>query len=109
MTARLALLPLALLGGLISSAAAAHDVWANGDIVPGWVKAACCGPDDAHHLRPEQVHRVSDDYYEVDGYRYRIPARNALPSQDGDYWIFYRDNGGAGQSDVYCFFVPMGF
>ncbi len=45
----------------------------------------------------------------VDGYRYRIPARNALPSQDGDYWIFYRDNGVGGQSDVYCFFVPMGF
>jgi hypothetical protein len=109
MTASFAFFSLTLLGGFMSSAASAHDVWANGDIVPVWVKAACCGPDDAHHLRPDQVHRVSDDYYEVDGYRYRIPARNALPSQDGDYWIFYRDNGVGGQSDVYCFFVPMGF
>ena len=77
--------------------------------VPRWVKAACCGPDDAHHLRPDQVHRVSDDYYMVDGYRYRIPARDALPSQDGDYWIFYRDGEGGNQSIVYCFFVPMNF
>ncbi|MGO9423440.1 hypothetical protein [Roseiarcus sp.] len=106
---RLAFVTLALLGGLAVRPAAAHDVWANGVIVPGWVKSACCGPDDAHHLRPEQVHRVSDDYYTVDGYRYRIPARAALPSQDGDYWIFYRDDGSGGQSTVYCFFVPMGF
>ena len=40
---------------------------------------------------------------------YRIPARDALPSQDGDYWIFYRDGQGGSQSIVYCFFVPMNF
>jgi hypothetical protein len=46
----------------------------------------------------------------VDGYPNRIPARAAQPSQDGDYWIFYRDDGGGGaRSIVYCFFVPMGF
>ena len=106
---RLAYVTLALLGGLARGPAAAHDLWADGEIVPGWVKAACCGPDDAHHLRPDQVHRVSDDFYMVDGYRYRIPARVALPSQDGDYWIFYRDDGSGAQSSVYCFFVPMGF
>ena len=106
---RLAFVALAVIGALAGRSAAAHDVWANGDIVPGWVKSACCGPDDAHHLRPEQVHRVSDDFYMVDGYRYRIPAREALPSQDGDYWIFYRDEGAGVQSTVYCFFVPMGF
>jgi hypothetical protein len=89
-------------------AAQAHDVWANGRVVPAWVKAACCGPEDVHHLRPDQVHRVSDDYYMVDGYNNRIPARAALPSQDGDYWIFYKDDAG-GQSGVYCFFVPMDF
>lgn len=105
---QLACVALALTGGLAALPAAAHDVWANGDSVPGWVKSACCGPEDAHHLRPEQVHRVSDDFYMVDGYRDRIPARAALPSQDGDYWIFYRDDAGV-QSTVYCFFVPMGF
>ena len=88
---------------------AAHEVWANGEAVPSWVKAACCGPADAHHLRPDQVHRVSGDYYKVDGYRHRIPAKDALPSQDGDYWIFYREGPGDEQSIVYCFFVPMYF
>ena len=53
--------------------------------------------------------RVSDDYYMVDGYYRQIPVKVALPSQDGDYWIFYRDNVSGGQSTVYCFFVPMNF
>ncbi len=108
MTAKAALVSFFLMN-ILASPAAAHDVWASGVIVPPWVKAACCGPSDAHHLSPDQVHRVSDDYYAVDGYRYRIPAKTALPSQDGDYWIFYRDDGDGGQSSVYCFFVPMGF
>ncbi len=89
--------------------ASAHGVWANGTVVPPWVKAACCGPVDAHHLHPDQVHRVSDDYYRADGYRHRIPVRNALPSQDGDYWIFYRDGQGGSASIEYCFFVPIDF
>lgn len=105
------------------SPALAHDEWANGGPVPAWVKASCCGPADAHHLRPDQVHRVSDEYYEVDGYKRKIPAQQALPSQDGEYWIFYREGGEKqcapeapggkcwteDQSGVYCFFVPMEF
>jgi len=90
----------------------AHDTWSNGDKVPGWIKAACCGPADAHHLRPDQVHDMGD-YYKVDGYNAnggKIPHRTALPSQDGDYWIFYRDGDGLStQSGVYCFFIPMAF
>jgi len=111
MTARLAVISFILCCGssLCCGASQAHDLWADGSIVPPWIKAACCGPDDVHHLRPDQVHRISDDYYMVDGYRHRIPAKDALPSQDGDYWIFYRDGRGGNQSMVYCFFVPMNF
>ena len=122
----------------------AHDYWADGKAVPNWVKASCCGPDDVHHLRPDQVHKVSGDeakklrpnyanfvgihlnYYVVDGYLRPIYADgpNVIPSQDGDYWLFYDDGGkqcldqpgsdGSScyeqpQSDVYCFFVPMVF
>ena len=122
----------------------AHDYWADGKAVPNWVKASCCGPDDVHHLRPDQVHKVSGDeakklrpnyakfvlsqldYYVVDGYFRPIFAEgsNVIPSQDGDYWLFYDDGGkqwcdkrGEGaltcyiqpQSDVFCFFVPMVF
>ena len=105
MTAKLAVVAFVLSCG----PCLAHDVWSNGRTVPRWVKDSCCGPEDVHHLRPEQVHRVSDDYYMVDGYYKQIPARVALPSQDGDYWIFYREDIAGGQSTVYCFFVPMNF
>ncbi len=32
-----------------------------------------------------------------------------LPSEDSNYWIFYRDNLDGSQSAVFCFFVPMNF
>ena len=85
----------------------AHDQWADASSIPAWVKASCCGPADAHHLQPEQVHDLGD-YYLVDGYVRHIPHAQALPSQDGDYWIFYRGQGND-ESGVYCFFVPMEF
>jgi hypothetical protein len=85
----------------LSAPGSVHDYWADGKAIPNWVKASCWGPADAHHLRPDQVRRVSDDYYEVDGYRHRVPFSRALPSQDADYWIFYRDNPSR-QSGIYC-------
>jgi hypothetical protein len=88
-------------------AAEAHEAWADGSTIPAWVKLACCGPSDAHRLRPEQVHRVSAEYYAVDGFYSPVPARDALPSQDGQYWIFYKDNKSGGQTGAFCFFVPM--
>lgn len=60
--------------------AVAHDQWANGKAVPGWVKLACCGPADAHRLRPDQVtHNARGDYV-VKGYTEPIAAKFALPS-----------------------------
>jgi hypothetical protein len=92
---------------LVAGGARAHDQWADGKPIPQWVKSSCCGPDEAHHLRPDQVHRISDDTYAIDGERHLIvPAKDALPSQDGDYWIFYR---AAEYPIVHCFFVPMAF
>jgi hypothetical protein len=86
----------------------AHDYWKNGDPVPDWVKSSCCGPADAHLLTPDQVTR-SDNFYYVEGYSGRIPVASALPSQDGHYWIFYAQYSNGGQSNAYCFFVPMDF
>ena len=69
-----------------------------------------------------QVHRPHmGDWYEIDGYYAnggKISHEGlALPSQDGNYWIFYRDYPAAGDMGqqaaspvgVYCFFVPMAF
>lgn len=90
----------------LSSPAVAHNEWSNGGKIPDWVKSSCCGPNDAHHLRPEQVYDQGE-YYVVDGYQGKIPHQAALPSQDGDYWIFYACPGP--NCSVFCFFVPMAF
>lgn len=92
------------------STAQAHDKWADGSTVPAWVKAECCGPEDVHHLDPSEVHQVQGGY-SIDGYPDVVPYARALPSMDGDYWIFYKvtdTSSGPHFSPVYCFFVPMG-
>jgi hypothetical protein len=86
----------------------AHEHWNNGEQVPAWVKTACCGPNDVHHLRPEQIRRNAAGDYVVDIYPWAIPAHMALPSQDGDYWLFfYEDFGVYGR--IRCFFAPALF
>lgn len=84
----------------------AHDVWSNGEPVPAWVKKACCGPEDVHHLSPDQVHLTSAGW-RVDGYPDIIPMAKAQPSPDGGYWIFYRTLDNGDKSIVYCFFTPF--
>ena len=95
-----------------ASPAQAHERWANGDPIPAWVKAECCGPADAHHLTSDQVHEV-DGGFQVDGYDDKgvprtIPAGKLLPSQDGDWWVFYRRYEDGTVSPVYCIFGVMG-
>jgi hypothetical protein len=87
------------------SPAYAHDQWANGKDVPAWVKASCCGPEDVHHLKPDQVHTKPDGWH-VDGYPSVLAYGTELPSQDGDYWIFYKELADGSFTQVYCFFSP---
>jgi len=84
---------------------AAHEQWSNGDPVPSWVRASCCGPEDVHHLMASQVHAMADGWH-VDGYHQVIAYGREFPSQDGDYWIFYRDFSDGKQTPVFCFFAP---
>ena len=88
-----------------SGMARAHDRWADGDPVPGWVKSQCCGASDAHHLTAGQVH-VTPGGYKLDGYSRVIREDKLLPSPDGSWWVFYRDYDDGSQSTVYCFFGP---
>lgn len=85
--------------------AGAHDVWANGSEVPAWVKSSCCGPEDVHHLTSAQVRALADGWH-VEGYPRPIAYGRELPSQDGDYWIFYRRFSDGNVTPVYCFFAP---
>jgi len=86
----------------------AHEHWNNGEQVPAWVKTACCGPNDVHHLRPEQIRRNAAGEYVVDIYPWPIPAHMALPSQDGDYWLFFYEDFGV-YGPIRCFFAPALF
>ena len=86
--------------------ARAHDQWANGEPVPAWVKRACCGPSDVHHLRDDQV-RIASDGYHVDGLGTAIPFAKSLPSPDGTYWGFWSPYMTENPT-VYCFFTPAG-
>lgn len=90
----------------------AHDYWANGVDVPDWVKSVCCGKADANRLRPEQIHQTENSIgkpvYRVtldDGRVIDVPWDRALPSQDGNYWLFCDHNP---TPQIYCFFAPMG-
>ena len=84
------------------SPAFAHDYWANGQPVPAWVKSSCCGPEDAHLLREDQVHALSDGIH-IDGLTTVVPYARVLPSQDGQIWGFWNENLGK-QAPIYCFF-----
>jgi hypothetical protein len=83
----------------------AHDQLADGSPVPTWIKKSCCGPQDYHALRPEQVHAMRDGWH-VDGYYEVIPYGKELPSPDGTYAAFWYDHQDGTQSSVFCFFVP---
>ena len=108
----------------LSHSATAHDYWDGKNCGPGkqnsveckvpdWVKSTCCGPADAHHLTPDQVIDHGDYYTieRVDGFPndQKIPEKVALPSEDGDYWIFFSPYSYAGSvaRTVYCLFVPF--
>ena len=103
--------------------AKAHDYWSTGQEVPVWVKQSCCGQADAHKLKGLglDVHEAECGgklCYRVDGFNGLVPYSSVLPSQDGDWWIFYREAGQScpmesgkceqlPQSQAFCFFVPM--
>ena len=82
-----------------------HDQWSNGTDVPAWVKSSCCGPEDVHHLTAQQVHAMADGWH-IEGYKGVLAYGRELPSQDGDYWIFYRSYSDGSQTPVFCFFAP---
>ena len=103
---RLCLAAAFLLG---AAPAVAHDQWANGKAVPAWIRSACCGSGGRASSPARSGLANARGDYVVEGYHEPLAARFALPSQDGEYWIFYRDNLDGSQSAVFCFFVPMNF
>jgi hypothetical protein len=69
--------------------AAAHEHWADGSRVPGWVKQMCCDSSDFHQLTLRQIKRVQGGW-SVEGHNWVVPDDRVLPSEDDSVWIFYR-------------------
>jgi len=90
---------------LLGKPTLAHDHWSNGLPVPPWVKAQCCGPEDAHLIDPKAIHIQADGYH-IDGLKTVVPIARALPSPDGKYWGFWSP---VGEPDpfIFCFFAPL--
>ena len=87
---------------LTASPAFAHDYWPNGEPVPPWVKKWCCNENDIHRLNPNAVH-VRPDGYHIDGLKNVIPAEKAIPSPDGQYWAFFRENPADDEPYIFLF------
>jgi hypothetical protein len=90
---------------LAMRAAHAHDRWSNGEAVPAWVKNACCGPSDVHHIPAEAIHLRADGYH-IDDIGTVVPEKEALPSPDGTYWGFWAPVAEP-NPQIYCFFAPL--
>lgn len=80
----------------------AHDKWANGDSVPGWIKSACCGQADAHVLGSNE-YSIDNAGFHVKGINMSFPLDKVLPSQDGKVWAFYPPGVGW-NAQIYCVF-----
>lgn len=42
-------------------------------------------------------------------YHHLVADSEKRPSQDGNYWLFYRQDPDGSQTGIYCFFVPLAF
>ena len=63
-------------------------------------------PDDVHHLTADQVHARADGWH-IAGYPYVVQYGRETPSQDGDYWLFYKAYPDGSFTPIYCFFAPL--
>lgn len=60
----------------------------------------CCGKDDCHEVAPDRVQQ-NPEGYSLPDHNVTVPGRQALPSEDGKYWICKVG------SRLRCFFAPL--
>jgi hypothetical protein len=92
---------LAVLLVVAARRAPAHDVWANNEPVPAWIKSACCGEADAHVLEPGD-YWIDKEGFHIKAVNRVVDLDKILPSQDGKVWAFYSVVGE--NVNVYCVF-----
>ncbi len=90
------------LAALSASAALAHDDY-------DWIRRRghlsadgkpCCGKDDCAALAPERVKETPGGYWLLE-FRLVVPYDQALPSEDGKYWLCMTHS-----TRIRCFFAP---
>lgn len=59
----------------------------------------CCGKDDCYEVAPERVQQ-NPEGYSLPDHNMTVPGKQALPSEDGKYWICKVG------SRMRCFFAP---
>jgi hypothetical protein len=47
------------------------------------------------------------DGWHIAGYPYVVQYGRETPSQDGDYWLFYKAYPDGSFTPIYCFFAPL--
>jgi hypothetical protein len=97
---RLCVLSLAV--GLPAPAAQAHGDydWINKGRYRSVAGELCCGKDDCHEVAPERVLQNRDGYWLPD-HDVAVPGPQAVPSEDGKYWICKVG------TRMRCFFAPL--
>ncbi len=94
----------------LSWGAEAHDQWADGSAVPGWIKSACCGPMDAHVIDSSDVSGPDKaGNYRVKDIEHIVPGEHVYDSLDGETWVFYDPRLPPQTRAVYCLFLARGF
>jgi hypothetical protein len=97
---------LALLCALSPSRVVAHDFWPDGSIVQDWIKAQCCGINEAHRYRDDQVHPTGTGNYWIEGVGLVTQKPSPTPINDGYWYLFFP----AGEPTmIRCFFAPFNF
>ncbi len=88
----------------------AHEKWADGTIVPAWVKSACCGPQDVHVIDSDDVTGPNKQgFYHVKDIDTLVPSDRVYDSLDGVTYVFYAPYLTAANRHVYCLFLSRGF
>ena len=60
----------------------------------------CCGKDDCYEVAPERVQQNAEGYSLPD-HNLTVPGQNAIPSEDGKYWLCKVG------ARMRCFFAPL--
>jgi hypothetical protein len=97
---RVLVLSLALVMPAPSASAHGDYDWINKGKYRSGAGELCCGKDDCYEVAPERVLQ-NNQGYSLPDHNLTVPATQAIPSEDGKYWICKVG------ARMRCFFAPL--